>query len=54
MVGIVAPWNYPLSMGITDVIPALMAGNTVVVRPDTQTSLTLLYCACLLYTSRCV
>ncbi len=45
VVGIVAPWNYPLSMGITDVIPALMAGNTVVVRPDTQTSLTLLYCA---------
>lgn len=48
VVGIVAPWNYPLSMGITDVIPALMAGNTVVVRPDTQTSLTLLYCAELL------
>ncbi|WP_219106297.1 succinic semialdehyde dehydrogenase [Austwickia sp. TVS 96-490-7B] len=45
VVGIVAPWNYPLSMGITDVIPALMAGNGVVVRPDMQTSLTLLYCA---------
>jgi len=48
VVGIVAPWNYPLSMGITDVLPALMAGNAVVVRPDTQTSLTLLYCAELL------
>lgn len=48
VVGIVAPWNYPLSMGITDVIPALMAGNAVVVRPDTQTSLTLLFCAELL------
>ena len=48
VVGIVAPWNYPLSMGITDGLPALMAGNAVVVRPDTQTSLTLLYCAELL------
>lgn len=48
VVGIVTPWNYPLSMGITDVIPALLAGNTVVVRPDTQTSLTLLLCADLL------
>ncbi|WP_116112566.1 succinic semialdehyde dehydrogenase [Austwickia chelonae] len=48
VVGIVAPWNYPLSMGITDVLPALMAGNTVVVRPDLQTSLTLLFCAELL------
>lgn len=48
VVGIVAPWNYPLSMGITDVLPALMAGNAVVVRPDTQTSLTTLFCAELL------
>ena len=48
VVGIVAPWNYPLSMGITDVIPALMAGNAVVLRPDTQTSLTVLFCAELL------
>lgn len=45
VVGVVAPWNYPLSMGITDVIPALLAGNAVVARPDTQTSLTLLLCA---------
>ncbi|SEW31805.1 succinate-semialdehyde dehydrogenase / glutarate-semialdehyde dehydrogenase [Austwickia chelonae] len=48
VVGIVAPWNYPLSMGVTDILPALMAGNSVVVRPDLQTSLTLLLCADLL------
>lgn len=43
VVGIVAPWNYPLSMGITDAIPALLAGNAVVLRPDPQTSLTTLF-----------
>ncbi len=48
VVGVVAPWNYPLSMAITDVIPALLAGNAVVLRPDPQTSLTALLCADLL------
>lgn len=48
VVGIVSPWNYPLSMGITDAIPALVAGNAVVLRPDLQTSLTVLLCAELL------
>lgn len=42
VVGIVAPWNYPLSMSITDALPALVAGNAVVLRPDPQTSLTAL------------
>jgi succinate-semialdehyde dehydrogenase/glutarate-semialdehyde dehydrogenase len=43
VVGIVSPWNYPLTLAITDAIPALMAGNSVVVRPDLQASLTALY-----------
>lgn len=42
VVGIVAPWNYPLSLSVTDAIPALMAGNAVVLRPDLQSSLTAL------------
>jgi succinate-semialdehyde dehydrogenase/glutarate-semialdehyde dehydrogenase len=42
VVGIVSPWNYPLSLAITDAIPALMAGNAVVLRPDEQSSLTAL------------
>lgn len=42
VVGIVSPWNYPLSLAITDAIPAIMAGNTVVLRPDPQASLTAL------------
>ena len=42
VVGIVSPWNYPLSLAITDALPALMAGNSVVLRPDMQGSLTAL------------
>lgn len=43
VVGIVAPWNYPLSMSITDALPALVAGNAVVLRPDNRAILTALY-----------
>jgi succinate-semialdehyde dehydrogenase/glutarate-semialdehyde dehydrogenase len=48
VVGIVAPWNYPLSMSITDAIPALLAGNAVVLRPDNQSALTALAAVSLL------
>ncbi|WP_369028610.1 aldehyde dehydrogenase family protein, partial [Nocardia farcinica] len=37
VVGVVAPWNYPLVLSIGDSIPALLAGNAVVVKPDSQT-----------------
>lgn len=40
---IISPWNYPLSLAITDAIPALLAGNCVVLKPDHQTSFTALY-----------
>ena len=42
VVGIVSPWNYPLSLSITDALPALLAGNAVVLRPDLQGSLSAL------------
>lgn len=42
-VAVISPWNYPLSLGVTDVVPALMAGNTVVHKPDTQTALCTLW-----------
>jgi succinate-semialdehyde dehydrogenase/glutarate-semialdehyde dehydrogenase len=38
VVGIISPWNYPLTLSIYDAIPALLAGNAVVIRPDFQTS----------------
>lgn len=42
VVGVVSPWNFPLTLALTDALPALMAGNAVVLRPDPQTSLTAL------------
>jgi succinate-semialdehyde dehydrogenase/glutarate-semialdehyde dehydrogenase len=49
VVGIIAPWNYPLTLAVSDAIPALVAGNAVVLKPDTQTALTAL-CALELFT----
>ena len=37
VIGIISPWNYPLVLSICDALPAMLAGNTVVVRPDSQT-----------------
>ena len=48
VVGVVAPWNYPLVLSITDLLAALAAGNAVVLRPDVQSSLTALRAAALL------
>ena len=48
VVGFIAPWNYPLSMAITDAIPALMAGNAVVLKPDQKTPFTALWAVDLL------
>jgi succinate-semialdehyde dehydrogenase / glutarate-semialdehyde dehydrogenase len=42
VIGIVSPWNYPLSLAVTDAIPALVAGNAVVARPDLHGMLTAL------------
>ncbi|PYI64799.1 gamma-aminobutyraldehyde dehydrogenase [Arthrobacter livingstonensis] len=44
VIGQVAPWNYPLMMATWKVIPALAAGNTVVLKPsDSTPSSTLLF-----------
>jgi succinate-semialdehyde dehydrogenase/glutarate-semialdehyde dehydrogenase len=37
VVGVIAPWNYPLTLSISDALPALAAGNAVVMKTDTQT-----------------
>ena len=42
VVGIISPWNYPLTLSLSDAIPALIAGNAVVIKPDSQTVLTAL------------
>jgi acyl-CoA reductase-like NAD-dependent aldehyde dehydrogenase len=42
VVGSITPWNWPLLIAIWHVIPALRAGNTVVVKPSEYTPLTTL------------
>ncbi len=37
VVGSIPPWNWPLMIGIWHVIPALRAGNTVVIKPSSLT-----------------
>ena len=48
VVGIISPWNYPFTMALCDGLPALLAGNTVVTKPDAQTMLSALLGAQLL------
>ncbi|GAA0926697.1 succinic semialdehyde dehydrogenase [Nonomuraea longicatena] len=43
VVALITPWNYPLSLGVTDAIPALLAGNALVHKPDTQTALSTIW-----------
>ena len=45
VVGVVSPWNMPLTLVLGDVLPALVAGNAVLLRPDLQTTLTALWAA---------
>ena len=37
VVGVISPWNYPLTLSMADALPALAAGNAVVVKPDEKT-----------------
>src|SRR5256885_5560321 len=43
LVGVIGPWNYPLSNSFGDCIPALMAGNSVILKPSEVTPLTSLF-----------
>jgi succinate-semialdehyde dehydrogenase/glutarate-semialdehyde dehydrogenase len=43
VVGVIAPWNYPLTLSVSDATPALAAGNAVVVKPDSQTPFSALW-----------
>jgi 1-pyrroline dehydrogenase len=45
VVGQIAPWNYPLMMGVWKIAPALAAGNVTVLKPSEQTPLTTLMMA---------
>ncbi len=45
VVGSIAPWNYPLQMAMWKVLPAIAAGNTIVLKPAEITPLTSLMVA---------
>jgi len=45
LVGIIGPWNYPLVNSFGDAIPALLAGNSVILKPSEFTPLTSLLVA---------
>ena len=45
VIGIISPWNFPLVLTAGDAMPALMAGNAVVIKPSELTPLTALFAA---------
>ncbi|KAG9100452.1 hypothetical protein FS749_015319 [Ceratobasidium sp. UAMH 11750] len=40
VVFVIAPWNFPFLTSINSVLPAIMAGNSVILKPSPQTPLT--------------
>jgi aldehyde dehydrogenase (NAD+) len=42
VVGAITPWNFPLMLAVWKIAPALACGNTVVIKPASNTSLSLL------------
>jgi acyl-CoA reductase-like NAD-dependent aldehyde dehydrogenase len=45
LVGVIGPWNFPITNGFGDCIPALMAGNVVILKPSEVTPLSSLLMA---------
>src|SRR4029450_185415 len=45
VVGVIGPWNYPLTNSFGDCIPAMAAGNAVILKPAEATPLTSLLLA---------
>lgn len=43
VVGIISPWNFPLTMTLGEALPALMAGNAVVIKPSELTPLSAIF-----------
>jgi succinate-semialdehyde dehydrogenase / glutarate-semialdehyde dehydrogenase len=43
VVGVISPWNYPFTMAISDGLAALVAGNALVHKPDSQTPVSALF-----------
>jgi succinate-semialdehyde dehydrogenase/glutarate-semialdehyde dehydrogenase len=37
VIGVIAPWNYPLAISLGQIIPAIVAGNSVILKPSELT-----------------
>jgi succinate-semialdehyde dehydrogenase/glutarate-semialdehyde dehydrogenase len=48
LVGVISPWNYPLTLGISDALPAIVAGNAVLAKPDDRTPFSHLWAVAML------
>jgi succinate-semialdehyde dehydrogenase/glutarate-semialdehyde dehydrogenase len=49
VIGFISPWNYPLTLAISDMLPALLAGNAAVLKPDMQTPFSALWAVAKLF-----
>jgi acyl-CoA reductase-like NAD-dependent aldehyde dehydrogenase len=43
VIGIISPWNFPLTMTLGEALPALMAGNAVIIKPSELTPLSAIF-----------
>lgn len=43
VIGIISPWNFPLVLPLSEALPAVMAGNAVVIKPSELTPLSALF-----------
>src|SRR5690606_2381395 len=37
LVGVISPWNFPMTLALIDAVPALMAGCAVLIKPSEVT-----------------
>jgi succinate-semialdehyde dehydrogenase/glutarate-semialdehyde dehydrogenase len=51
VVGLITPWNFPFLLAFIDLIPALIAGNTIVVKPSEITPFSAHYGVDMLYSA---
>ncbi|HIW90331.1 MAG TPA: succinate-semialdehyde dehydrogenase (NADP(+)) [Candidatus Corynebacterium avicola] len=49
VIGQISPWNYPLTLAVSDSLPALAAGNALVAKPDSSTPFSALFAYKLLF-----
>ncbi len=49
VIGLISPWNFPFATSLSDAMPALIAGNGVVLKPDNKSTLNVAYGVGLLY-----